>query len=109
MPPGGAWVFLVNLPVCDPVKRHGRSPREHHSEEDQQNDPGARHTSGCHDHRSRSKRQREDRMRKPNEFQNSLEIAEHALQKSIVAIPNTAPISRLPRSTNAALWMEQRA
>ena len=38
VPPGGPRVFLVNLPVCHPIKRHGRRPGEDHGQKNQQND-----------------------------------------------------------------------
>ena len=87
MPPGGARVFLVNLPVGDPVKRHGRGPCAHHGEKNEHNNSAARHTSCRHDHRSRGKWQRENRMRKSNEFQNSLEVIEHDLGKTNIHQP----------------------
>src|SRR5438874_11371904 len=64
---GRARVALIKRPVNEPVEKHGRRAREHHADNHQQKNSQRWPAVRRHDQRSKSKGERENRVRKTNQ------------------------------------------
>ena len=64
---GRARIALIKRPVNDPVEKHGCRAREYHADDHQQKNSQRWPAVRGHDQRSKSKGERENRMRKTNQ------------------------------------------
>ena len=120
---GRTRVALIKRPVNDPVEKHGCRAREHHADDHQQKNSRRGPAVRSYDQRSKSKREREDRMRKTNQpkksanwvrFQNGLIViaetsssAEHRLQacscwQPVQTASSRHDIESVPKSPTSA-------
>ena len=67
MPRSRARIALIKRPVNDPIEKHGGGAREYHADDHQQKNSRRRPAVRRHDQRSKSKGERENRMRKTNQ------------------------------------------
>src|SRR5512132_4040014 len=90
---GSARVALIQRPVNKPVEKHGCRACEYHTDDHQQKNPRRWPAVRRHDQRSKSKGERENRMRKTNQPQKSANWSvsklSHNSRRELLVVRNT--------------------